>query len=410
MMVSICKPDKCTGCMACVSSCVHHAIDIVVDDEGFDRPAINQDKCVDCGLCSKKCPINCPPILHKPVKIYSGWSADASVRLLSSSGGAFIEIARSVISANGVVFGCTLNEDLKAEHIYVESLKDLQEKLSGSKYVQSKIGNSYKQAKEFLLQGRLVLFSGTPCQIAGLKNYLGGGFQNLLTVDLVCHGVPSPMLFEDYKMYIQSKEGMVIDDIKFRLKKSSWIFFNMAISGHIEKNKRVKKYIGHYYEDPYIRGFLRDYFQRPCCYQCKFTSAERCSDFTIGDWWGYKSRSSIDKGYAYKGVSLILVNTNKALSLISSLNMQIKERTLDDAKKTNVCLSHPYPMDILKRKCFWEDYRKVSFDKIVEKYMFPERVTFDKYLRQHCKNTDLLLFIAKVIYLPIRIKNKLIKP
>ncbi|WP_444379929.1 Coenzyme F420 hydrogenase/dehydrogenase, beta subunit C-terminal domain, partial [Prevotella sp.] len=271
-MKNICNIIECTGCMACANVCAHHAIYIKKDEEGFDRPVIDKSLCVDCGLCVKTCPINHHPDAHEPVKIYSGWSSEEDVRTSSSSGGAFTEIARPVLEEGGVVFGCALNDKLQAEHIYVETLEDLKYKLSGSKYVQSRIGNSYTLAKGFLRQGRKVLFSGTPCQIAGLKNYLRRDYDNLITVDLICHGVPSPMLFEDYKTFMQKHENMKLTKVSFRCKKSSWIFYNMTLKGHVEKSSALKTYVGSYYEDPYIRASQRDYFLRPSCHQCKFTT------------------------------------------------------------------------------------------------------------------------------------------
>lgn len=205
-MKEICCTSDCTGCMACVNVCAHHAISVVQDKEGFDRPQIDESLCVDCGLCAKTCPINHHPLATEPIEIYSGWSSNEAVRINSSSGGAFTEIARPVLEDGGVVFGCTLNDKLQAEHIYVETLEDLENNLRGSKYVQSRIGNTYEQAKDFLRQGRKVLFSGTPCQIAGLRNYLRKDYENLLTVDLICHGVPSPLIFEEYKKYIAQTE------------------------------------------------------------------------------------------------------------------------------------------------------------------------------------------------------------
>lgn len=218
-MKNICNINECTGCMACVNACAHHAIRIIADKEGFDRPVIDETLCVDCGLCAKTCPVNHHPLANEPKEIYSGWSSDEAVRINSSSGGAFTEIARPVLEDGGVVFGCALNDKLQAEHIYVETLEDLENKLRGSKYVQSRIGNTYAQAKNFLRQGRKVLFSGTPCQIAGLKNYLRRDYDNLITVDLICHGVPSPMLFEDYKKFIQKHENMKLTKVSFRCKK-----------------------------------------------------------------------------------------------------------------------------------------------------------------------------------------------
>lgn len=405
-MKEICCTSDCTGCMACVNVCAHHAISIVQDKEGFDRPQIDESLCVDCGLCQKTCPINNHPIVNEPRGIYSGWSSDETVRMCSSSGGAFTEIARPILEDGGVVFGCALDEKLQAYHTYVESMDDLATKLRGSKYVQSRIGDSYAQAKDFLRQGRKVLFSGTPCQIAGLKNYLRRDYENLVTVDLICHGVPSPMLFEDYKNFMQKHENMKLTKVSFRCKKSSWIFFNMTLTGHVEKSSAEKTYIGNYYEDPYIRGFLRDYFLRPSCHQCQFTSTKRCSDFTIADWWGYQKSDKIDKDFRRKGVSLVLANTDKAKSLVPSLKLLLKERTIEEAKKTNCSLSKAFMMPAIRSE-FWRDYYGMSFEDIVSKYLSPEKVGWQIRVMQHCPNIDKLILLIRIFEFPQRVMNKI---
>ncbi len=395
-MKEICNIAECTGCMACVNVCAHNAIQVKPDDEGFDRPVIDEGVCVDCGLCVKTCPVNHHPRCNEPHKVYSGWSTDEAVRLGSSSGGAFTEIARPILESGGVIFGCALNYNLQAEHTYVETMDDLSLRLSGSKYVQSKIGCSYSKAKDFLRQGRKVLFSGTPCQIAGLRNYLRKDYDNLITVDLICHGVPSPLLFEEYKKYISETEKMALTDVKFRCKKSSWFFFNMTVTGHVEKSLAEKTYIGDYYADPYIRGFLRDYFLRPSCHQCHFTSTQRCSDFTIADWWGYQKTSNVDNGYEQKGVSLILCNTDIAVSLSKQMKMQWRERTLEEAKRTNISLSHPFAMPPVRRE-FWNDYVSMDFHELKQKYMEPEKLPLSMIFRIRMSDTysrRILIFIA----------------
>lgn len=396
-MKNICNINECTGCMACVNACAYHAIRIIADKEGFDRPVIDETLCVDCGLCAKTCPVNHHPLANEPKEIYSGWSSDEAVRINSSSGGAFTEIARPVLEDGGVVFGCALNDKLQAEHIYVETLEDLENKLRGSKYVQSRIGNTYAQAKNFLRQGRKVLFSGTPCQIAGLKNYLRRDYDNLITVDLICHGVPSPMIFEDYKKYIAESQKMTITDVKFRCKKSSWIFFNMTVTGHVEKKDAPSQYIGEYYNDPYIRGFLRDYFLRPSCHQCHFTSTKRCSDFTIADWWGYRKMTKADCDYDKKGVSLILCNSQKSLKLNKRLGIIWRERTIEEAMKTNKSLSEPFPMKEM-RNAFWNDYKIMPFSTLVENYMQPERVSLPIVILMNFKDTKKRSILLKCAY------------
>lgn len=384
-MKDICNIVECTGCMACVNTCAHHAIRVNADKEGFDRPVIDETLCVDCGLCAKTCPVNHHPLANEPKEIYSGWSSDEAVRINSSSGGAFTEIARPILKEGGIVFGCTLNEKLQAEHIYVETLEDLENKLSGSKYVQSKIGNSYSIAKDFLRQGRNVLFSGTPCQIAGLKNYLRKDYDNLITVDLICHGVPSPLIFEEYKKYIAQSENMKLTSVKFRCKKYSWIFYNMAIEGLFENNRVTKKYIGRYYEDPYIRGFLNDVFLRPSCSSCKFTTIERTSDFTIADWWGYQRYHGESRDFEQKGVSLIFANTNKATELFDnkiSHGLYYRKRTKEEALRTNPSLVKPYH-NALVRGGFWNDYFKNGFLSVKNKYMVKVKPKFITNIRYH---------------------------
>lgn len=396
-MKDICNIVECTGCMACANVCAHRAIQVKTDNEGFDRPFVDETLCVDCGLCVKTCPINHHPNVNKPIEIYSGWSSDEAVRINSSSGGAFTEIARPILEQGGVVFGCTLNENLQAEHIYVESLKDLEHKLRGSKYVQSRIGNIYAQAKNFLRQGRKVLFSGTPCQIAGLKNYLRKNYDNLLTVDLICHGVPSPLIFEEYKKYIALAEKMNLTDVKFRCKKSSWIFYNMTIKGHVEKNREEKVYTGRYYEDPYIRGFLNDIFLRPSCSCCKFTTIQRVADFTIADWWGYRRFQGDSRDFERKGVSLLFCNTDKAVELYKekiSLHFFANKRDLDDALKTNPSLVKPYHNDRVRNE-FWNDYFKNGFISVKNKYMIkvkPKLITNIRYHIQPSWYRDIIIW------------------
>ncbi len=412
-MKEICNIAECTGCMACVNVCTHNAIQVKPDHEGFDRPVIDGGRCVDCGLCAKTCPINHHPLCNEPQKVYSGWSVDEAVRLGSSSGGAFTEIARPVLESGGVVFGCTLNEELQAEHTYVESMDELTLRLSGSKYVQSRIGDSYTKAKDFLRQGRKVLFCGTPCQIAGLRNYLKKDYDNLITVDLICHGVPSPLVFEEYKKYISKTEKMVLTDVKFRCKNSSWIFFNMTITGHVEKSCTEKKYIGDYFSDPYIIGFLRDYILRPSCHRCHFTSTKRCSDFTIADWWGYKKISDVDNGYEQKGVSLILCNTDTAISLSRQLKMEWRERTLEEAKRTNTSLSHPFSMPPIRSE-FWKDYASMNFQELKKKYMEPEKLPLSMIFMLKMNDTfyrKILIFVThkfEGVMRKLKIQNKIL--
>lgn len=378
----ICHHDQCTGCAACFNVCRHDAIRMVADEEGFLRPNINADACVDCGLCVKACPANTEANRHEiPLLVYSGWSKNEDIRLSSASGGAFAEIASYFIEEmHGVVFGVAMSDKLEAYNVAITETADLK-RLQGSKYIPSKIGETYRQAEHYLREGRKVLFSGTPCQIAGLKNYLRKEYDNLFTVDLICHGVPSKRIFDDYIRYLEKKLQHKVYDVKFRCKKSSWIFFNMAVNCHVEKGSRRESYEYEvtYYSDPFIRAFLRYNALRPSCYQCPYTSIKRVADFTLADWWGYKAEDESDKDFEKKGVSLIFANSEKAKAMIPHLNLQLKSRTIEEAKRTNIALSQPFGMPKTRNE-FWQDYSNYGFEYLVEKWLAPELLTLNRYL------------------------------
>lgn len=395
----ICNPSECTGCFACYNACNHSAIIFQMDNEGFRRPTINKEKCVGCKRCITVCPVNSPSKRNGvPLNVYSGWCRNDEIRISSSSGGAFTELASFFIrEMKGVVFGVTLTNNLEARHILVNKVSDLH-LIQGSKYIQSNVGDSYSIVKKRLREGQNVLFSGTPCQIAGLKNYLGQDYPNLFTVDLICHGVPSERVFHDYINYLETRIGHVVYEVKFRCKKRSWIFFNMAVNGHIDKNgRKVYDYEGGYYSDPFIRAFLRDNILRPSCYACNYTSTQRLADFTMADWWGYVQSSKVDKDFEKKGVSLILCNTEKSCKLIEKLNLVLKPRNLESAKRTNLSLCKPFA-EPASRKTFWQDYDKLSFGEIIKKYMAPERLTPTLYVRYKLSSgffRRLLLFVCR---------------
>lgn len=399
-MENICDYKSCTGCMACVNTCTPNAISMLADEEGFLRPCVDQNLCKECGLCAKICPVNTPVSKNDPVAVFSGWSKNETVRLQSASGGAFSEIAIKVIHNGGVIFGCMLDEDQNAVHTFVDNEVDLA-KLQGSKYVQSYIGESFKQAKAFLKEGRNVLFSGTPCQIAGLKTYLRKDYENLLTVDIVCHGVPSPRVWHDYKVYLEKKHLEKVKHVVFRSKRFSWLFYGLNVTFENPN----KNYFGYFYNDPYICGFHRDYFLRPSCEQCQYTTTNRVSDFTVADWWGYKKQNLKDKDFQKKGVSLLLVNSKKAQALLSDLNMDIQERSLEDAKKTNRCLNTSFPSSPL-RKQFWLDYNEKKIEDIISLYMQPTNIPKNLDFLQRHENVDVTLMLAKILFFPYKVFNK----
>lgn len=394
-MKQICDYKSCTGCMACYNICHQQAITMHSNEEGFAYPVIDEQLCVDCKMCTKVCPEITPVLRKTPLKAYSGWSNDEKVRMDSSSGGAFTEIAQIILRNGGVVFGVAMDKNLVARHIYIEKEQDLPQ-LQGSKYVQSIIGSTFQDVKDFLENGRIVLFSGTPCQIAGLKNYLRKKYENLITVDIVCHGVPSPKIFEDYKNYLTTIIGNNIRDIKFRCKNSSWIYFNIGVNIITENVEAPQfEYVGNYYSDPYLRAFLRDNILRYNCYNCKYASIQRVSDFTIADWWKYKAENLDDKDFDIKGVSLVLCNSTKSSNIISSLNMNLRERSLEEAIKTNLPLRNSYPMPPT-RDLFWKDYLLLGFKNNIKKWFSPDKISLATYLKIYHRNWTIIYHFINI--------------
>ena len=343
-MMRICPEELCTGCFACLNSCVHNAIEIREDVVGFRYPVVDSKKCIGCGLCERTCPVNSVPERRFPVKGYATQMKETDELSRCASGGASTAIADYILKEGGVVYGCSGENIRQVRHIRIESQSELR-RLQGSKYVQSEIGFTFRAVKEDLISNRFVLFVGTPCQVSGLKKYLRKDYDKLYTADLVCHGVPSQRLLnENIDDYVA--KGYKIDEqsISFRRKnlgesqtqsariEYGWFFQNQPYS---KGGKSVD-----YMHDPYMFGFIQGLFFRPSCYKCAYAYAARVSDFTLSDYWGLGQDSKFELG---KGVSSILVNTMKAQQLFDVLKTTIdyEQRDVQESIVGNGQLQRP---------------------------------------------------------------------
>ena len=349
-MIQITNKQDCCGCTACVQVCPKHCITTVVDKEGFCYPTVNVDECVDCHLCENTCPILNQYSSEKPQKVLACINPNESIRMASSSGGVFTLLAEQTIKNGGVVFGACFGSQWVVRHDYTDSLEGLS-KFRGSKYVQSDIECSYSKVREFLKAGREVLFTGTACQIAGLYHYLKQPYENLITIDVLCHGVPSPMIWRDYLNDVCNKNQVALSEItsvSFRSKKIGWRRFGMEIKAG---NKQlVSEPLD---QNVFLKGFLCDLYLRPSCHNCQFRNGKCHSDITIADYWGiWNHHPQMDDD---KGTSVVLINTKKGLERFDTLTIQKVETTYNEALGGNSPLERsvketPY------RQMFWSRY------------------------------------------------------
>ncbi|WP_281532025.1 Coenzyme F420 hydrogenase/dehydrogenase, beta subunit C-terminal domain [Anaerocolumna aminovalerica] len=380
-MIEINQKEACCGCEACYNACPMQCIQMKYDAEGFKYPFVNKDTCINCGKCKKACPIiNKKSIQYELEECYAAFNDNLTERLNCSSGGIFSLLASAVLSTGGVVVGTGMSDDCRStEHVIVNNLSELKT-IYGSKYLQSNINDIFKKIKQQLEKGNVVLFSGTPCQVAGLQNYLVKPYDNLLCIDVICHGVPSPGLWKKNVDYIEKKIHSKLVSVNFRCKK---------YGGHSEygiayKNDKQKK--AHYSskeEDPYIQMFLNDLSLRPSCYNCKFKGIHRNSDITLGDFWGIDDFAKrLNDGY---GVSVVVVHSNKGKNLFEQIIPYIQNERVDVKK---VFESHNGEMtksvvrpDI--RESFWKDYQMNDFAKLSKKYVkIPLKKRIKKTLRR----------------------------
>ena len=361
-MIKINDKTKCSGCCACVNICENKAIKMIVDDEGFWYPQIKSN-CNNCGKCEDVCPIINKPMTEEfPLKTYAAYNKNENVRLKSSSGGIFTLLAEYVLAKDGVVFGAAFEDDCRQlKHIAVSSADDL-EKLRGSKYLQSDIGESYSLVKKYLNDEKPVLFTGTPCQINGLVKFLGRPYDNLFLQDLICHGVPSPLLWNKYLDYIEENEKSLMKNINFRDKASGWNKYSVTLT--LATNEKISSL---FYKDKYMKIFLRDSCLRPSCYNCEFKGLSRVSDITLGDFWGVEQ--VLPQLSDNKGVSSVFVNSLRGQKFFDEISRccYIEEVNADE-----VVLYNSTAVKSVQRKkqrdTFFIDLKTESFDKVLERY------------------------------------------
>lgn len=332
-MIVIDKKEDCCGCSACVQICPINCIKMQNDNEGFNYPVVDSKRCLSCGKCIKVCPVINTTQKSIPLKVFAAKNKSSAIRQQSTSGGVFTEVAKFVLSNNGVVYGALFNSKWEVEHDFCDSLDTLAD-FRSSKYVQSNINSSFIKAQKHLCENRWVLFSGTPCQIHGLNLFLGKRYKKLITVEIVCLGVPSPLVFKKYLSEIlrnNQKERLLTDvqTINFRTKNEQWkgTRFTIQLS--------TKKYL--ISEGPlkniYLKGFGAGLYMRPSCYNCPSKGFRSGSDITIGDYWGVDE--VIPKFNDKKGVSLVILNTPEGIKIFTDLTITSSETSYSDAYKNN---------------------------------------------------------------------------
>lgn len=356
-MKKVIDNNKCNGCSACAMVCPTKAITMTVLEDGFKYPIIDQDKCIDCNLCRKTCPVLNIKEKTKKISAYACYNKDLETRLNSSSGGLFTLLAHNILKQNGIVFGAMFDSNFKVKHDYIDKVEDIY-KFRGSKYVQSDIGKSFEQTKKFLKENTLVLFTGTPCQIEGLLHYLNKDYDNLITQDIICHGVPSPKVWQKYLEYIKYKD---LEKISFRDKTTGWENYSLMLK------YKDKTSLESHNTHPFMRLFLQNIILRDSCYDCVAKLKHRNSDITLADFWGINNIEPTmnDK----KGTSLVLVNSSKGEKIFKDIKDDIvfKKVNFDLSIAQNPSMFTSSPRNP-KRTPFFKDLDTLDFEDLIKKY------------------------------------------
>ena len=363
--IDIIGNDNCSGCYGCLNVCELDAINMKLNNEGFMEPSINLEKCISCGICQKYCPMitnQSPEPLNTTIS-YAAWSKNSHTRIKSSSGGVFTEIAKIILNEYGVVFGVIFDNYFKAKHISIENEEELI-LMRGSKYVQSHIDDGYKKAVSIALQGRPVLFSGTPCQIAAMNLFIQSNPEiGIYTCEVICHGVPSESVFRSYLDYVSHLKNSEPKEYSFRDKTLGWkkdgikIIFNNG-----------EEYYRNWFKDSFMIGFLRDIYLRPICYECPFAKIPRAADITLGDFWGVPKELDDPRG-----VSAVLINTPKGEKLFEKVsNIEKVKVSLEmfTSHPGTIRLVNGHILEVPYRKEFYKLLKMKGFQAVMEKYLW----------------------------------------
>lgn len=355
-MIKLTDKIDCCGCTACASACGTNAITMRCDEEGFLYPVVNVSLCTNCGLCERVCPIilrdKADSQFPEPLSVYALYNRNAEARAASSSGGVFVELAAACLAEGGIVYGAEYDENFKVVHRGYDNAA-YTARFRGSKYVQSDMRGIYREIRAHLKGGRRVLFSGTPCQVDGLKSFLRRDYDSLLTVDILCHGTPSPLIFADYIRFINRYSPGILKGVFMKDKTFGWGYQNLRLyfrNGRTEFNSVVSNL--------WNRIFYDHIVNRPVCHACRWTNLHRAGDLTIGDFWGIeKSHPEINTEY---GVSLLLVNSAKGLTKWQEISkcFQFFESNIEECLQPVLCTPTQAAPD---RVSFWTEYKKKGF-------------------------------------------------
>lgn len=385
-MIKISAKEKCCGCGACYSCCPQKCISLRADNEGFLYPYVDEAKCIDCDLCKKVCPmLQSKADDTQDLEVYIAYASDDDIRRDSSSGGMFSLFAEYVIRENGVVIGAAFDQQFTVHHVVIESTDRLPI-LRGSKYMQSRIENTYQMAKNFLDSGRKVLFTGTPCQIEGLNCYLGNSYDNLITVDILCHGVSSPLVWKKYLSEQETKYGANVQQIMFRDKKYGWKKYALLL-----KFTNGNACFNIFTEDPYMKLFLSDICLRPSCHACPFKNVHRNSDISIGDCWGVQTHSpEMDDDL---GTSVVLVHSLKGRKVFDRVSDRIvkKQINIDTALPPAADSRKSVPAHRNREKFFKQLNRGKSIEQLLKLTKRPVSYRVKNGLKRAVKKVVLLL-------------------